>query len=268
MGYTAGQKVKLSGAYLYASSTASSRSGTVSGTYYIWSASVVNGRIRITSRSSYVGKTPAGTYVTGWVKTSAIPSASSGSLAKTTTSSSNKKSSIEIRYLDPSTVTATLVSATPAPKTTSIISDVAASDVTPTAVVPGQIGYLGKVIFLVTEKQIKTIQNFTLEASAKYATHDRHLRGTMVEFTGIDAQVLNIDILLSAYLGTAPMADYITLMNYMEAGTAIPFKLGSKSYGHYRWVIEKISFVGQYTDKDANWTQAKVSVSLREYIKR
>lgn len=261
MGYTKGQAVKLSGAYLYVSSTASSRSGKVTGTYYIWSASVINGRIRITNRSSYVGKTPAGTYVTGWINTSAIPSAAKPA----STSGSNTKSSIEIRYIDPSTITAYIV---PTPKITTVNSDVAASDVTPTGKAPGQIGYLGKVLFIVAAGQIKTIQNFSWETSVEYAEHDRHLRGQMLEFTGVNAGTIKFDITLSAYLGTAPMTDYMKLESYMENGTAIPLRIGTKTYGHYRWVIEKLSMEGQYTDAAGDWTQIKVTVSLREYTKR
>jgi hypothetical protein len=42
-------------------------------------------------------------------------------------------------------------------------------------------------------------------------------------------------------------------------------RLGSKTYGGYRWLIEKLTFTGEYTDQSGNWTQAKVDVTLREY---
>ena len=60
----AGTKLKLSKVALYASSSAKNRAGLKTGTYYIWSATAVNGRVRITNRSSNVGK--AGR-VTGWI---------------------------------------------------------------------------------------------------------------------------------------------------------------------------------------------------------
>lgn len=77
---TAGAKVTLSSTKLYASSTASSSSGTKTGTYYIWDSSVINGRVRITNTSSNVGKSGQ---VTGWVNVSDIgSSASSVALGK------------------------------------------------------------------------------------------------------------------------------------------------------------------------------------------
>ena len=57
---------------LYASASTSNYSSKKSGTYYIYSNEVVNGRIRITNSKSNVGKTPVGNYVTGWVNTKDI----------------------------------------------------------------------------------------------------------------------------------------------------------------------------------------------------
>ena len=68
----AGTKVTLKSVELYASATDTKSSGKKSGTYYIYSSETSNGRIRITNSTSNVGKTPAGTYVSGWVKISDI----------------------------------------------------------------------------------------------------------------------------------------------------------------------------------------------------
>ena len=61
-----GQKITLSKAPLYISSTSTknvSKNGK-SGTYYIWSAVTKNGRVRITTKASYVGKSGR---ITGWI---------------------------------------------------------------------------------------------------------------------------------------------------------------------------------------------------------
>lgn len=68
----AGQKVTLKSVELYASATASKCSSKKSGTYYIYSNETSNGRIRVTNSVNNVGKSPVGTYVSGWVKTSDI----------------------------------------------------------------------------------------------------------------------------------------------------------------------------------------------------
>ena len=66
---TAGAKVTLSKTKIYVSSSASSSADTKTGTYYLWDASIINNRIRITNTSSNVGKSGQ---VVGWVKVSDI----------------------------------------------------------------------------------------------------------------------------------------------------------------------------------------------------
>lgn len=65
---TAGAKLTLSKEPLYVSSTAKTASSTISGTYYFWGGSVINGRIRITNAASRVGIKGQ---VTGWINSPA-----------------------------------------------------------------------------------------------------------------------------------------------------------------------------------------------------
>ena len=63
---TKGTKITLNNATLYAFSTA--KTGTKkSGTFYLYDGQVVNGRMRITNSAANCGKTPVGSYVTGYV---------------------------------------------------------------------------------------------------------------------------------------------------------------------------------------------------------
>ncbi len=63
-------KITLTNAPLYVSSTATTPSGRLTGTYYIWSATQINGRYRVTNAADNIGMTGQ---VTGWVNTSDIP---------------------------------------------------------------------------------------------------------------------------------------------------------------------------------------------------
>lgn len=60
----AGEKLNLNNATVYSSSTSTNSVSTKSGTYYVWSATVVNNRVRITNKTSNVGKA---NQVTGWI---------------------------------------------------------------------------------------------------------------------------------------------------------------------------------------------------------
>ena len=61
----AGERLTLNREPLYASSTAAQKSGTVTGTYYVWDGKVVAGRVRITNARERIG-VPG--QVTGWRK--------------------------------------------------------------------------------------------------------------------------------------------------------------------------------------------------------
>lgn len=69
---TAGTVVTLKNTPLYSSSTTTRYSSKKNGTYYIYKDEVINNRIRVTNKKENVGKTPAGTYVSGWVNVSDI----------------------------------------------------------------------------------------------------------------------------------------------------------------------------------------------------
>lgn len=60
----AGTKLALKNVALYGSSSTATKSGTKTGTYYVWSKEVINNRIRITNSISNVGKSGQ---VTGWI---------------------------------------------------------------------------------------------------------------------------------------------------------------------------------------------------------
>ncbi|MDO5784732.1 MAG: phage tail protein [Eubacteriales bacterium] len=247
MAFTTGQKVTLNNTALYVSSDATNKAATKTGTYYIWSAATKNGRIRITSKSAWCGKNPAGTYVTGWVNVSSI----SGNT--TTVGSTNKPTVQSAKQTEP-----ILQSIVPAKEEE--------SNVTPVDVKPGQIGYIGMVLFIVSPDLVRTANNFVWSSSASYVSHDLHMRRSMTEFTGVDADSISLNILLTTALGASPVDDYVQLLTYQREGTAVPVKLG-RAYGFYRWVIETLSFSGTHSDPQGNWTEANVQVKMKAYEK-
>lgn len=81
----AGQKVTLKNTTLYTSASAKSGSNK-SGTYYVYNEEIVNNKIRVTNSVSNVGKTPMGTYVSGWIDVSVVTENTSSSSNSPTTS--------------------------------------------------------------------------------------------------------------------------------------------------------------------------------------
>lgn len=128
------------------------------------------------------------------------------------------------------------------------------------------LGALGDIVFEVSDETAKTISNMNWGGSASYATHKRHGYHAMSEFTGMGADGLSFDIVLSAYLGVNPQTVIGQIWTYERTGTTLPFVLGNKAYGKYRWVITKHSVKAQFYDAEGDMTHCKVSVTLQEYI--
>ena len=257
MGFTKGQKITLKNVTSYESSTTPHKGKTRTGTYYIWSAATKNGRIRITEKKSYCGKNPASKFVLCWVKTSSI---------------STKRGSNSSKEKVPEAKTILTKESKKAKETKISVSD---SKTWPTTVsvakteTLGQIGYLGKVLFIVRDDQIKTVNNFVHTMSASFAEHERHLKAPILEFTGVNSQTVTFDIELSVYLGQKPVKDSVEeLYKYLETGKKIQLKLGKKTYGPYRWCIKQMVMNGKTSDTKGNWTSAKLSVSLISTVKK
>lgn len=131
-----------------------------------------------------------------------------------------------------------------------------------------QIGLLGDIIFEVSDKMVMTISNAQWSGSANWQTHQRHLTNALTEFTGIEPDRFNFEIVISAYFGVQNVQTAISqLFHYERTGTPVPLTIGAKGYGKYRWsVLNHNTKLEQY-DREGNLTSCTVSVQLQEYLK-
>lgn len=65
--YAKGRAVRLDNVALYGSATAKTAAGRKTGTYYIYDGVEISGRYRITNSAANCGRTPTGSYVTGYI---------------------------------------------------------------------------------------------------------------------------------------------------------------------------------------------------------
>ena len=129
------------------------------------------------------------------------------------------------------------------------------------------VGCLGDIVFEVSAQTVKTLNNVKWSGSVKYATHQRHGTNALTEFVGINPDKMSFDIVLSAYLGTDPMADIVTLWSYERNGTAVPLVIGNKGYGKYRWSVVSHDVKMKTFDGRGNVTTATMSITLQEYLR-
>ncbi|MGD9567515.1 MAG: phage tail protein [Sedimentibacter sp.] len=130
-----------------------------------------------------------------------------------------------------------------------------------------QVGCLGDIIFQVSSKEVKTIDNVIWSGSVRYSEHKRHLTNALTEFTGIDADTISFEMVLSIYLGVEPMGELGKIWEYERSGKALSLVIGEKTYGKFKWNIKSHKIKMQTFDGKGNLTGATVSIDLLEYLK-
>lgn len=131
-----------------------------------------------------------------------------------------------------------------------------------------KVGYLGvgktiqDVAFEVSDKKIETFTNMKVRKQATYATHKIHGHKAIPELTGLDADQITFDMVLSAYLGINPKTELQKLEAFMKNGTICNLVLGDQLFG--TWVVKSIPYNVEYVYKEGDIIQAKVSVTLME----
>jgi len=133
-----------------------------------------------------------------------------------------------------------------------------------------KVGYLGigslatDVIFEVSSDVIRTFTNMKMNKKVSYTTHKIHGHKAIPEMTGLDADTVTFEMLLSAYLGVNPQKELDKLETFMKEGTICDLVLGDKTYG--TWVIQSIPYNIEYIYREGDITQAKCTVSLIEAV--
>ena len=131
-----------------------------------------------------------------------------------------------------------------------------------------QIGCLGELIFSVSDSLVQTLSNMQWSGSARYATHQRHLKDALAEFCGLEPDKISFDLVLSAFLGVEPQAELNKIWQYERSGEAVSLVIGDKAYGKYRWTILSLDLTVVNTDAKGNFISGTVAIELQEYLER
>lgn len=129
-----------------------------------------------------------------------------------------------------------------------------------------KIGSLGGIVFSVSTNQVKTFDGLKRSGSAKFASHNRHLKDTLLEFTGNDPDKITFTMALSTFLGVSPKNEISKLRAAQRAGRIMRLVIGRQNYGN--WVINSLSIDYDRIDNKGNILIANVNVSLTAYAGR
>lgn len=128
------------------------------------------------------------------------------------------------------------------------------------------IASLGGVVFSVSANQVKTFDKLKKSGSVRLASHNRHLKDTLLEFTGSDPDKITFSMSLSVFLGVDPQKELSTLEAAMKAGKIMHFVIGRKSYGN--WAITSLTEEYDRIDNKGNILIVNVNISLTAYTGR
>jgi phage protein U len=130
------------------------------------------------------------------------------------------------------------------------------------------IGALGDIIFSVSKNQVKTFDGLKWDSAVQYASHNRHLKDVLLEFTGTDADKISFSMFFSVFLGVDPMTEINKLLDAERNGKVMRLVIGNKAYSKNKWVITGASKNLERYDNKGNLLVAKVDISLMAYAGR
>lgn len=125
------------------------------------------------------------------------------------------------------------------------------------------VGSLGKIVFMVSSKYIKTIDELKGIDSVNYAEHQVINGKPKLQFLNNNLQTLTFKIRLSSFHNVNPLSAYKELNDYMNKGEVVRFILGTKSKG--KFVITNLNHDHKKFSAIGTVSVLEVEVSLKEY---
>ena len=131
-----------------------------------------------------------------------------------------------------------------------------------------RIGYLGvgdvrkDIVFNVDASLIETFSNLKISKQANYTSHKVHGFKEVPEMTGLSADTVTFDMVLSAYLGVSPTSEAHKLEEFMKNGTVVSLVLGTTYYGS--WVVKSCPLDFNIVTNEGDAVQITVTVTLTE----
>lgn len=122
------------------------------------------------------------------------------------------------------------------------------------------------IMFEVSENKLLNFSNFVRSNSVRFSKNDVLLKKPISQYIGPELDVISLDIVLKAQFGVDPKEEINKLVYLQRDGETISILVGTTLFGMFRWVIKSLNFQYTQIDNKGNCIEAKVSLSLEEYI--
>lgn len=128
------------------------------------------------------------------------------------------------------------------------------------------IGTFGPVTFKVSEKQIRTFDNFSRSNSARWSVHDIHLQHPITEFLGEGQDSISFTMQFDVHFGVVPRREIAVLLRMSRKGQAETLIVGNSAVGVNKWYIESVKENWGRVDNRGKVLSGSADVTLKAYV--
>lgn len=127
------------------------------------------------------------------------------------------------------------------------------------------IGYMGDIVFVVSENYMITPTNYGRESSARWAEHNLLLRKPVSQFGGPGLEKLSFDIILDSDHGIGPEKQLKKLRKMRDTGAVFPLVIGGRPVTQNYWRLDALKEGNCYWTPSGQLQQCIVNLQLTEY---
>ena len=127
------------------------------------------------------------------------------------------------------------------------------------------IGYMGEIIFKVSEDYMLTPKDYERESSGRWSEHDLILRKPVSQFGGAGLEKITFSILLDADHGIDPEKQLKILRKMRDTGEVFPLIIGGSPVSQNYWRLDSIKESGHIFTPEGLLMQCTPQLSLTEY---
>lgn len=128
------------------------------------------------------------------------------------------------------------------------------------------LGSLGSIVFIASEKTLRTFKDFRRSGGGRYTAHEVLGQKPLTQWIGPGLDTVNFVMRFDAKFGVNPRKEMDNIVALERAGKALTLTIGGKGVGTALWIITGYEQTWSTVDNLGNVLTAEVSISLQEYI--
>jgi phage protein U len=128
------------------------------------------------------------------------------------------------------------------------------------------IGSLGPVVFVATEKTLRTFDEFTRTSAGRWSKHEVLGKKPLTQWIGPGLDTISFTMRFDARFGLNPRKELDALVELEREGKAMALTIGGKGLGVNLWVITSLEQNWEVVGGKGELLVATANISLEEYV--